>query len=659
MTKDDQVEDHYFEAIGLPFSDTQQQEKPFHVVLVDIKKTIEEGKSHCVEKPLEEDDLKYIALSYRWGELEETLVDTELGYIASITSFKMDDFIGLCKIIKLESDLKDMDYLWVDAICVDQTNYERRKATIHQMSAIYEHASYILAVPDLHLQHLKDINTRNAEIIKKASNQSMYIYNLIHGNKEQLTADDEAFMDKEEVPVEARQWLIQHTDYFTQGFMEYRLHCLGYDCEQALDHIYQVSQASRRDPKIYIQKQPSHSYTNGVSNNNNSLAAPKDCHCEETDCPLQGSQLSYSERKKFAVKDRQWKQEIIRRSNVIRQSMEFLQSLIVDWSSRVWVISEYNIAKKKNNLKYWFIQVSSERSFMLFEHLNDFKFFKFDFYNDMDPSRLVSVSHFSGLSARGIPIMSDAIYPKFHQSMATQLKKRTFLEMLLKSKASKCEDRFYAVLPLSKYKDKFISQSLVDKSCQVTSMTSVKLKLFEWMDTKDKLNLLFLTASNMPSSLHGHMLPTFATTNLNWEPNFEIENVSSRFDSAGAFNFDLRHPSTTLVLHRHQTTTEDNDVGRLDGKSNLYFLNLKPKEYFLFPRSHVDINIKNNRLSRSLHLDGPDDILDLVKISSVTAGTAILFDFSIYLLGNFEKNKWILAATPPKDSNVITNAKCQ
>ncbi|ORZ04098.1 hypothetical protein BCR42DRAFT_289356, partial [Absidia repens] len=89
---------------------------------------------------------KYVALSYRWGELHETLVDTGVGYTASITSFHLDDFYKLCYTMTLESDTKDIKYLWVDAICVDQNNPVRRKATIYQMSNIYDRATYILAV---------------------------------------------------------------------------------------------------------------------------------------------------------------------------------------------------------------------------------------------------------------------------------------------------------------------------------------------------------------------------------------------------------------------------------------------------------------------------------------------------------------------------------
>ncbi|ORZ15383.1 hypothetical protein BCR42DRAFT_416965, partial [Absidia repens] len=126
----------------------QWEQQLFYIILVDIKEA-SAGRIHCVEMPLpeddddndgykEEEDLKYVAISYRWGELQEQLVDT---------------------------DLRHMNYVWVDAICVNQSNYEQRKATIHQMSNIYKRANYILAVPDLHAAYLKDTVTKNKDIM--------------------------------------------------------------------------------------------------------------------------------------------------------------------------------------------------------------------------------------------------------------------------------------------------------------------------------------------------------------------------------------------------------------------------------------------------------------------------------------------------------------
>ncbi|ORZ06417.1 hypothetical protein BCR42DRAFT_427113 [Absidia repens] len=516
MTREDQVE-QCFEQLSC--NDRQQQpQKPLHIVLVDIKKTEKSGKIHCVEKSLE-DDLKYVALSYRWGELQETLVDTGVGYIASITSFDIKDFIQLCKLISLESDLKHMDYVWVDAICVNQTNHAQRKATIYQMSNIYEKANYILAVPDLNLQHLKDTNTKNNNVIEGSSKYYDYIYHLIHGNTEQLTALDENFFKHWNITPSTRKWLINHTNFFTPGFMKQRQHSIGYSSEEALDHIYQVSQASSEittktmttDERKLLQE-PFTLGPGGMIQSCDIPEPPEGFHCEGTYCQLHLSEFAID--RQPIVPEPQWNHAILERNTAIQQSMELFCNLIVDWSSRVWVISEYSIAKKKNNLKYWFVQLAPEIEESLFEQPIHFYFCGFDFNQDDNDDPLLS-GYTDPLNDL-YPPLSDPVYPKFHATMIKHLKERSFLEMILKSKASRCEDRLYAVLPLSKYKDQPTNQSLVDEEgrCQVVNnLTSLKLKLFQWMDTKDRLDLLFL-AGNNASLHHDCILPTFATTTI-------------------------------------------------------------------------------------------------------------------------------------------------
>ncbi|ORZ07330.1 hypothetical protein BCR42DRAFT_152521 [Absidia repens] len=163
MTKDDSME-HLIQACDGALQ--PQLEEPFQIVLVDIDIAANHGAIICVEKPLElnAEELNFVALSYRWGELQEQVIDTHLDYLATITSFDLDDLFKLCKMMTFEPDMESIQYLWVDAICVDQTNYERRKATIHRMSEIYEKATYILAVPDLHKQHLMNVSLVNHRI---------------------------------------------------------------------------------------------------------------------------------------------------------------------------------------------------------------------------------------------------------------------------------------------------------------------------------------------------------------------------------------------------------------------------------------------------------------------------------------------------------------
>ncbi|CAO3638433.1 unnamed protein product [Cunninghamella blakesleeana] len=70
-------------------SDAQKQKKVFDLILLNIKESCHDlTKTKCVKKNMYDSDLKYIAISYRWGELNEQLVKTP-GYTAHITSFDL------------------------------------------------------------------------------------------------------------------------------------------------------------------------------------------------------------------------------------------------------------------------------------------------------------------------------------------------------------------------------------------------------------------------------------------------------------------------------------------------------------------------------------------------------------------------------------------
>ncbi|CAO3637286.1 unnamed protein product [Cunninghamella blakesleeana] len=119
-------------------------------------------------------NLKYIAISYRWGELNEQQVETP-DYTAHITSFELDDLMNLCLYVKKETDLKEIDYLWIDTISINQQNEKKRIETILKMDQIYQNATYILAIPDLHLHYLRK-NPANNKVIKLIEKCSHTIY---------------------------------------------------------------------------------------------------------------------------------------------------------------------------------------------------------------------------------------------------------------------------------------------------------------------------------------------------------------------------------------------------------------------------------------------------------------------------------------------------
>ncbi|ORZ07329.1 hypothetical protein BCR42DRAFT_426070 [Absidia repens] len=303
--------------------------------------------------------------------------------------------------------------------------------------------------------------------------------------------------------------------------------------------------------------------------------------------------------------------------------MEFLCDLIKDWSTRVWVISEYHIAKTKNNLKYWFIALSSDELWRS-------SFFKFDFTNPAFSSAIKDITY-SYLTLIHNP--NTPVHLCFHDLIIDQLTTKTFLEMILNSKASKNEDRFYAVLPLSKYKDK------VDQVAdwKINTMTSVKLKLYEIMDTKDKLLLLF-SGGQWRSMKICEGLPTFATSLITGFP----------IDTLGyPCNFDLTN-ECTIQLRQDAAHAPP-----------LHYLHLSPAEYYVKRKPYKDQNASalyglKQIIGSLLQLDACRSTVDIVYInyfpekirepstfeeSKKDLNTP---DYSIDLIGSFKENKWIV-----------------
>ncbi|CAO3601288.1 unnamed protein product [Absidia cylindrospora] len=469
------------------------------------------------------------------------------------------------------------------------------------MSNIYEHAKYIVAVPDLHMLHLFSISEENKRSIYMIHEYPKYLYHLIHGNTDQLQKLDEAFLDYIQVPSvpTLRHLLKKYTNYFMDGFTTDRASNWPSDTESILDHLYEASQKEAKATSIS-------SGNNNNNNNNNELNDWKH-PCHHVACPFASFGPDLRKGKDT------WRAAILKRSIDIRRGMRFLEDLIVDWSSRVWVISEYHIAKKKNNLKYWFFTLELVRE--------DFgAFFTFDFD---DPA--FSSVHFksSKYNYEQMPVQL-----KFHDTMISQLNTQSFFEKILKSNASKNEDRFYAILPLSKYQDHIHKVP----HWKIKSLLCVKLKLYEIMDTKDKLNLLLMSATEYIEYGFEHgpslkTLPSFATSTILWfniPVDFFLHTISP--------NFDFHHQSTIVLKLPHE-----NDA-------HLHCLQLIPKGYYVtHATEEQDAYARKLKLFKGTHI-----LLDMVTIpcysvhAEIEHGSQTHLYHRTSLLGSFIENKWQL-----------------
>ncbi|ORY97069.1 hypothetical protein BCR42DRAFT_430490 [Absidia repens] len=534
------------------------------------------------------------------------------------------------------------------------------------MSNIYNRATYILAVPDLHLTYLKRLSIKNNETITESQAYIFDIYHLIRGDASELAKLEEDFLGESKVPNDPalRKLLLKYTDHFGYSFLNYQGHRDFYCPMRTLDHICENSQVSRTSWKGWLKS------------SDTSFKSLHQCH--EVVCPLTGFDLyddvsTEAERREFC--DSNWKSKIVKRSIAIRQSMEFLTDLVRDWSSRVWVISEYNIAKKKNNLKFWFTQLSTTNNGTGFEmEQKEFIFFQFNFEDPSFITRIVNTNYYRNENESQFmrSRTSNPVYIRFHNTMICQLAQQTFLEMILVSKASRNEDRFHSILPLTEYKSKITEV----RHWNITSLLSVKLKLYEIMNTKDKLVLLFWSGH----AIHGSVLPTFATSTLSLDLGIGM----LRDEMPSSSQFDLNCPST-IMLRQINNSDADNEEGddddddEDDDNLNRYYLRLKAREYYMVDFQYFTEDMLKDCLdaikdSAALYnrLGMDEDIntsFDIVSIPALKrTGTSLDYFnspshglYSLNLIGSFAKNIWILDRyhfdVYPEDRNMWTYYK--
>ncbi|CAO3601343.1 unnamed protein product [Absidia cylindrospora] len=385
------------------------------------------------------------------------------------------------------------------------------------------------------------------------------------------------------------------------GFMKYKEYYVDYNSVEALDHLYEANH-------LRTASLPKFSHDQCAGDNDDVIVGDDSFeglhHCDKVDCPLVffddgvdiqrffGKTSMWSGRNNSA-----WKQLIYERSDSIRQSMEFLADLIADWSTRVWVISEFSIAKKKNNLKFWFIHLVPDYRLTL---QKGFSFFKFDF-NDLSHSTTDNDWLFAtrDMTAKTRSFSSNPVYLKLHYTMTRQLSHQTFLEKILKSKVS------------------------------------VKLKLFEWMNTRDKLNLLFWSGATGSSNI-GTILPTFATSTLSLTFPGDYLQTNYLDETFNVYPWIIK-------LHRTNDTIKNG--------SPIFYLHLETKRYYSIDHleswfdSIVEIEEKVTLFKRRLQFDDLNDRLDVICITVVDrdwVGTRDDNCGAIFLVGIFEKNKWIL-----------------
>ncbi|ORZ11555.1 hypothetical protein BCR42DRAFT_469313 [Absidia repens] len=633
---------------------------PEHVdiVLVNIKKAAEERYIYCEKKSLD-DGPAYVALSYRWGELDEQMVAATDDYHARIVSFKLDDFFTLCQAMQHEPDLQHIDYVWVDAFCVDQEHVDKRRATIYRMTDIYLGARVILAVPDLHASHLSASTTANRDVMQLITKYRRYLYCLLDGSPEAERARakiDHAWMDKLGIP----------------KLFPYRWEILGQ--EQNTSSSSSISSPSddsnEEDPNpCFIQQM----MTLMRSHHVNRPPPPVEKKAAEH------NDLQLSCRLMVEFQRLEWQRQIEQRKNEISQSMYFLQSIMEDWSNRAWVVSEYNLARKHSGrIKFWFNQLS-------YPVLHRYPFFCYEFDHPKHQRPQSIYQNF--YSAETDPYLGyldhqrpyrnkmELLKKQFRDSMRRRLSTRTVLEMMLQSKASRTEDRFYSILPLSpKYKHHIKDKHSIS-DLHISDMLSVRLQLLKWMDTKDQLNLLFCaqhpiattTAAAATAAASVPLLPTFATHLKTIKPGL-LKLIHQHRD----LNFNLEDQDCVRL------TRDDRSASTLDVlwvRPKKYYVPCHPQQTSCFERPRPffykdiagggDDDGMRSKIWKDVGLDPTKDTLDAVLIPLFLVSDSIylynddvIFDdqdivvdddlnkrgkikSNLQLVGSWAKNTWI------------------
>ncbi|CAO3637399.1 unnamed protein product [Cunninghamella blakesleeana] len=499
---------------------------------------------NCVKRNMYDPDLKYIAISYRWGDFGEEKVPTP-DYAAYLTS-GIRHLPSLCQFICRTPEFKEIDYLWIDIISVDQYHHERKKEAILKMNQIYKFASFILAIPDLHCEYLWR-NPANAEVLTLLAKHNKLISNEIH---------------------------------------------------------------------YYQQQNPQYSFVKKVKNN-------------------------------------------IIRHGEFKKVYQFLAYHIDVWSNRTWVISEYQIAKEKYKqygipLKYAFRSLLGHSSFVFFSY-----YFDDDGDVDQQQQQLYITSNENVNYKRKLYYDEVHDAKKLNQFIKEKFMQQSHLEMILNSNTTRNEDRFNAILPLwDKYKHVIKDKDTISK-WNITDIISVRVKLYEFMD--DLWEKAALLRACSPTYLRNITFPTFAseydkcyltlTKKFNYNSDIYEEFEAELLYYLGRYRNENELIQIKQLINEYKINSKpiwhENLIDiQLNHYHHCYSLSVKSKSYFIRDILPENKNFWRKFLSLEQH-----DVIHEVYIPFITLAISDSIRhlpfyskrISINLVGNVDKNKWMMA----------------
>ncbi|KAI9303433.1 hypothetical protein BJ944DRAFT_268425 [Cunninghamella echinulata] len=424
----------------------KKKKETLEITLVDISNT-HMNRIRCVKEDLYNESLKYIAISYRWGQvLPKQHVKTP-DYTAEVTSFSLSDLFELIFYIRKEPDLKNIPYLWIDAISIDQQNEHHLKSALYHMATIYKRAAYLLAVPDLHLECLKinianqlsiDLIMKNNQLIYESLQRYFHHSSLLKkkGVTKMINSFYKIAASKDELKLayDFLQYLLDDWSHRTWIISEYHI---GKSKETPMKFIFIMLLHN-----LYSQKPfPFFSYSF--------------CHPSSSPPPSSTALL-------------------IPASSTTTSSLSSSSSSSITSTSQNLIVDHPSIDKLLTS-------VPSNNN---------------NNYNNNNNNNATTTIGNKKLTYES----------KFIHSFEYVLLQRHYLDMILNSNTTKNEDRFYAILPIwHKYKHILKDKNTIAK-WNITDMISVRLKLYEFMDLWDKARLLKACSSKFV-----RRLPSFAS----------------------------------------------------------------------------------------------------------------------------------------------------
>jgi hypothetical protein len=294
---------------------------------------------------------------------------------------------------------------------------------------------------------------------------------------------------------------------------------------------------------------------------------------------------------------------------------------IEEWANRTWVINEYHIAKSKGKIMYWFIQFSQKDT-----PLTGLPFFDYDFEDENESEDPSEDDHY--------PITLEMLQlgVRFKETLAKNLSKRSFLTMMLYSKAAKPGDRFRAILPLSQYRHVLEHKSTVS-SWNITDMASVRQKLLEYMTIEDRINLLYYCSFGRLAPI----LPSFVTTQGG--PRADVMDIMNTAQSKPNFDMTGQHDIASVELDLRQRRP---------------MLRLIPSRFYIHKLGKGDFHYydlwgRTHTIWEELGLDPDHDPLAevslpliLFKPNGMPLRSAYNIAMDLQLVGSLKKNCWIL-----------------